>query len=158
MMRAAWSATVEVGMKSIGRGALRRRKWRLLPAAGAALAALLLIPPAGSALAAGRYEPGPKLAPGVFLAEVPKGGPSGDRQAPRSNDLQPRIVGGNPTTIAEWPWQAAVTLNPALFPVGNALDRLICGGSLVAPTIIVTAAHCVFNFNNGTFFPAIDQA
>src|SRR5512132_673001 len=148
MTRAAGCATVEVGMKSIGRGALRRRKWRLLPAAGAALAALLLIPPAGSALAAGRYEPGPKLAPGVFLAEVPERGPSSDRQVPRSNDLQPRIVGGNPTTIAEWPWQAAVTVNPAIVP-GNGFDRQICGGSLVAPTIIVTAAHCVYNFNSG---------
>jgi trypsin len=139
-------------MKSIGRGALGRRKWRRLPAAGAALAALLLIPPAGSALAVGRYEPGPKLAPGVFLAEVPLGGPSGDRQGPRSNDLRPRIVGGGLTTIAEWPWQAAVTLNPALF-AGNGFDRQICGGSLVAPTIIVTAAHCLYDSNSGTFDP-----
>jgi Trypsin/RTX calcium-binding nonapeptide repeat (4 copies) len=131
-----------------------RQKWRLLPAAGAALAALLLIPPAGSALAAGRYEPGPKLAPGVFLAEMPKGGPSGD--APHSKDLQPRIVGGEPTTVAEWPWQAAITLNPALF-AGNGFDRQFCGGSLVAPTIIITAAHCVYDggFLSPIFFASL---
>jgi Ca2+-binding RTX toxin-like protein len=96
---------------------------------------------AGSALGAAKYEPGPKVAPGVFLAE-----------APRSNDVQPRIVGGNTTTIAEWPWQAALTLNPAIYS-GNGFDRQRCGGSLVAPTIIVTAAHCVHRSGN-TFYPA----
>jgi hypothetical protein len=137
-------------------GALGGRKWQFLIAAGAAFAALLLIPSGGSALAAGQYEPGPKLAPGVFLAEVPQGGPSGDRQVPRSNDLQPRIVGGGLTTIAEWPWQAAVTLNPAFYP-GNGFDRQFCGGSLVAPTIIVTAAHCVHK-SGSTFYPVSDHA
>ncbi|MGE5747189.1 MAG: serine protease, partial [Solirubrobacterales bacterium] len=97
-----------------------------------------------------------KVAPGVFLAEVPEGGPSAEPQA-RSDGLQPRIVGGNATTIAEWPWQAAVTLNPALFS-GNGFDRQICGGSLVAPTIVVTAAHCVFNFSSGTFNSPINFA
>jgi Ca2+-binding RTX toxin-like protein len=110
----------------------------------------------GSALAAGQYEPGPNVAPGVFLAEVPEGGPSGDRQAPRSDELQPRIVGGNTTTVAAWPWQVAVTLNPAFYP-GNGFDRQFCGGSLVAPTIIVTAAHCVHKAGN-TFFPVSDHA
>src|SRR5215212_6888787 len=135
--------------------ALGGRKWQFLIAAGAALA-VLLIPSGGSALAAAQYEPGPKLAPGVFLAEVLRGGPSGDRQVPRSNDLQPRIVGGSLTTIAEWPWQAAVTLNPAFYP-GNGFDRQFCGGSLVAPAIIVTAAHCVHK-SGSTFYPVSDHA
>jgi Ca2+-binding RTX toxin-like protein len=111
---------------------------------------------AGSALAAVQYEPGPKVAPGVFLAEVPGGGPSADREA-RAHDLQPRIVGGDPTTVAEWPWQAAITLNPAFF-TGDGFARQFCGGSLVAPTIILTAAHCVFNFNSGTFNSPINFA
>jgi Trypsin/RTX calcium-binding nonapeptide repeat (4 copies) len=132
------------------------RKWRLLLAAGAALAAPFLIPPAGFAIAAGQLDLGPKLAPGVFLAEAP-GGPPGERRAPRSDDLQPRIVGGGLTTIGEWPWQAAVTLNPASSS-GNGFDRQFCGGSLVAPTIVVTAAHCVYNDIFGTFFPASRQA
>jgi Ca2+-binding RTX toxin-like protein len=109
----------------------------------------------GSALAAGQYEPGPQVARGVFLAEVP-GGASGDRQAPLSDEVQPRIVGGSTTTIAEWPWQAAVTLNPAIYS-GNGFDRQFCGGSLVAPTIIVTAAHCVHKAGT-TFYPVSDHA
>jgi Trypsin/RTX calcium-binding nonapeptide repeat (4 copies) len=123
-----------------------------------ALAGLIAVQalPIGSALAAVQFEPGPNVAPGVFLAEVPEGGPSGDRQAPRSAELQPRIVGGNTTSIAEWPWQAAVTLNPAFYP-GNGFERQFCGGSLVAPTIIVTAAHCVHKVGN-TFFPVSDHA
>src|SRR5918994_5286500 len=68
--------------------------------------------PAGSSLAYGQYEPGSRVAPGVFLAEVPEGGPTAERQA-EAGEYQQRIVGGNTTTIAEWPWQAAVTLNPA---------------------------------------------
>jgi hypothetical protein len=112
--------------------------------------------PTGTAVAQAQYEPGPSVAPGVFLAEVPGGAASGDRQAPRSDEVQPRIVGGTTTTIAEWPWQAAVTLNPAFYP-GNGFDRQFCGGSLVAPTIIVTAAHCVHKAGN-TFYPVSDHA
>jgi hypothetical protein len=111
---------------------------------------------AGSALAAEQYEPGPNVAPGVFLAEVPGAEPSADREAPPSDALQPRIVGGDSTTIGEWPWQAAVTLNPAFYS-GNGFQRQFCGGSLVAPTIIITAAHCVHKSGN-TFYPVSDHA
>ena len=44
-----------------------------------------------------------------------------------------RIVNGRNTTIQEWPWMVALLLN------GN----IVCGGSLVAPQSIVTAAHCL---------------
>jgi Trypsin len=63
-------------------------------------------------------------------------------------DPQPRIVGGNTTTIAEWPWQVAITADPEFFS-GNGLQRQFCGGSLVAPTIIVSAAHCFFDVFQG---------
>jgi hypothetical protein len=132
------------------------RKGRFLVAAGAALAALLL-PATRSALAAGQYEPGPKLGPGVFLADALKGGPSANRQASRSNEIQPRIVGGDLTKIAKWPWQAAITLDPASF-AGNGFDRQICSGTLVAPTIIVTAAHCVWDKSTDTFHTASREA
>jgi trypsin len=55
-----------------------------------------------------------------------------------------RIVGGAPTTISEYPWQVALAFNDDLFP-GNGFQRQFCGGTLVAPTIVVTAAHCPFD-------------
>ena len=47
--------------------------------------------------------------------------------------LQPRVVGGAPGTITSTPWQVAVFIG------GNSL----CGGSLIASTWVLTAAHCV---------------
>ena len=140
-------------------GPPRWRKWRSLLAGGATLAALLLLIPAGSALAAKQQPSGPKLAPGVFLQKAPKGGPSDDRLAPPS--FEPRIVGGNTTTIAEWPWQVAITADPEFF-AGDGFDRQFCAGSLVAPTIVMSAAHCFFDvldpgndFDNPDLFAAI---
>jgi hypothetical protein len=61
---------------------------------------------------------------------------------------QPPIVGGNGTTIGEWPWQVAVASPPA--PGEDGFDRQFCGGTLVAPTIVITAAHCVYDFVDPT--------
>jgi secreted trypsin-like serine protease len=57
---------------------------------------------------------------------------------------QDRIVGGGPTTTEEWPWQVAITDPPS--SGGDGFDRQFCGGSLVAPTVVITAAHCVYSF------------
>jgi trypsin len=50
-----------------------------------------------------------------------------------------RIVGGHPTTIDKHPWQVA--LLAAVVPP-NARAQF-CGGSIVAPQWVLTAAHCV---------------
>lgn len=54
-----------------------------------------------------------------------------------------RIVGGETTTIEEWPWQVAVADPPSTG--GNGQERWFCGGSLVAPNVVLTAAHCVYD-------------
>jgi secreted trypsin-like serine protease len=60
----------------------------------------------------------------------------------------PKILGGSPTTIARWPWQVGIAHNPATTP-GDAYKRQFCGGALVAPTVVITAAHCVYGRRTG---------
>ena len=50
------------------------------------------------------------------------------------------IVGGRPVAIADHPWQVA------LLDAGSSAPSQFCGGSLVAPDAVVTAAHCIDNW------------
>jgi secreted trypsin-like serine protease len=61
-----------------------------------------------------------------------------------ADTASPRIVGGVATDISRYPWQAAVVYSPSKVS-GNALNRLLCGGSLVTPSIVLTAAHCIYD-------------
>jgi Trypsin len=55
-------------------------------------------------------------------------------QTPTPTDaLEPQIVGGTVTTPGEYPWMAQL----------NYRGRFSCGGSLVARSWVLTAAHCV---------------
>jgi len=49
------------------------------------------------------------------------------------------IVGGQPASLGEFPHQASLRLD----------NSHICGGSIIAPNKILTAAHCVY----GSVFP-----
>jgi Trypsin len=93
------------------------------------------------------------VGPGIYLEEAMAGpalrsdiGNRGERRR-----LAPRIVGGTPTDISQLPWQVAVAYRPGVAP-GDAFDRQICGGSLVTPTLVITAAHCVVHRRLG-FLP-----
>ncbi|KAF6122228.1 transmembrane serine protease 3 [Phyllostomus discolor] len=46
-----------------------------------------------------------------------------------------RIVGGNMSSLAQWPWQASLQFQ----------GYHLCGGSVITPVWIVTAAHCVYD-------------
>jgi secreted trypsin-like serine protease len=54
---------------------------------------------------------------------------------------QPEIIGGAPSTPGEWPWQVALIGGAATGP--NFWDDQFCGGSLIHPQWVLTAAHCI---------------
>ena len=110
-------------------------------------------------------KPVAKVAPGVFMSKVSAPATPADEvrsasdprtllQAKPPSGSSSRVVGGSPTTISEWPWQAALLLDSRIVP-GDGSQRQFCGGSLVAPNVVISAAHCAFDFVNrdGAFDP-----
>ncbi|XP_043095485.1 transmembrane protease serine 13b isoform X2 [Puntigrus tetrazona] len=55
-----------------------------------------------------------------------------------------RIIGGNAAADGQWPWQASLHFQ----------GSHTCGGSLVAPDFIITAAHCFPKGTTGSQLPS----
>ncbi|XP_038835389.1 transmembrane protease serine 3-like [Salvelinus namaycush] len=56
-----------------------------------------------------------------------------------------RIVGGNVSKPGQFPWQASLHYQ----------NQHLCGGSIITPRWIVTAAHCVYGFATNTMLWAV---
>ncbi|WP_036827565.1 S1 family peptidase, partial [Photobacterium sanctipauli] len=55
----------------------------------------------------------------------------------------PRVIGGIQSEANELPWQAYLNMT---FPdSGGGSSTYICGGVVISPTVVLTAAHCLYN-------------
>jgi secreted trypsin-like serine protease len=113
------------------------------------LAACLLGSTAPAAATPDRVKVGPDL----YLQSASAAPEAAHR---RSEPSRPgpgeRIVGGSATTIAEYPWQAAIAYDETI-QAGDGFQRQFCGGTLVAAQIMITAAHCVHDNTTPGFGP-----
>jgi secreted trypsin-like serine protease len=75
-----------------------------------------------------------------------------------ASSAQPRIVGGQSVPITSYPFQAALYVQETAtffgLPIGSELA--FCGGVVIDPTQILTAAHCVIDEDTGATLPGSD--
>ncbi|MEU2179381.1 trypsin-like serine protease [Streptomyces thermolilacinus] len=84
-----------------------------------------------------------------------------EQAAPVSGTKESYIIGGTPATSTEAPWMVQLHYYDDKGTAGEADDEgYFCGGSLVAPNKVLTAAHCVYGLdwvNNGVIVAGTNQ-
>lgn len=167
-----------MGTPMPGGGRHRRRIRIALPVAAAGVAAAVAGALLSTSAGAATPLPQPKIKPAVgspSLAELEKrvaGAMAGDDVAGKTSKaslsagnvaggIDPKVIGGNETTISTAPWMAQLHYYDDRGTSGTSDDiGFFCGGAVVAPTKILTAAHCVkgYNFNaNGAVVTGTSQ-
>ena len=67
-----------------------------------------------------------------------------------AQEASPRIIGGEDASQNEWPWMAELDI---AFTATNQFG--LCGGVLLTPRWVMTAAHCLID-DNGNFVDPSD--
>ncbi|HSI81438.1 MAG TPA: serine protease, partial [Solirubrobacterales bacterium] len=133
----------------------RGRAWPAVVAVSLTVALVLAAPTAASTGERGstaEVGPGIHLAPASAFADPERTAGDVLGPGPLEPELTRRVVGGSPTTIRRWPWQVSIGYLP-ISPT-NAFRNHHCGGTLVSPSVVVTAAHCMTLGPNRNFRPA----
>ncbi len=76
------------------------------------------------------------LLAGPGLSRSHASSPSGDSRGDEKSGATTSIIGGTPTSIASYPWLAYIDYR-------GPVEKFNCGGTVVSPRLILTAAHCV---------------
>ena len=71
--------------------------------------------------------------------QAPAPGPAPVASAGVQQEQSPDIVGGREAAPGAWPWQVALVVHT----YSQAYNGFFCGGSLIAPEWVLTAAHCL---------------
>ena len=110
------------------------RRFTVALTAATLLAAVLTFAGGPAGAQAGGGQP-PRPAPaGAHWTYVPGGGPAPETEA------RPEVVGGTPAAPGTFPYQVAL-VDPGM--PGLNIRGQFCGGSLIAPDTVLTAAHCI---------------
>ncbi|MGW0611279.1 trypsin-like serine protease [Streptomyces sp. NPDC002788] len=148
-----------------GGGRHRRRIRIALPVAAAGVAAAVAGALLTTSAGAATPLPQPTVKPATSspsLAELEKrvaGAMAGDDVAGKTSkaslsastgtsSIDPKVIGGNETTISTAPWMAQLHYydDRGTSSTGDDIG-FFCGGAVIAPTKILTAAHCVKGYN-----------